>query len=130
MKGSRITRCRSSPARVCARGCTAGPPRRRARPCRSCATWRKRSPTRTRLAPQVPRRLAALVTRCLDKDAAERPRSADELLGALDDVAAELRTGRRVHRRTAASAALAAAALTAVVAAAVWRASESRLTGP
>jgi serine/threonine-protein kinase len=33
----------------------------------------------------VPEALAALITRCLAKDAAERPRSAEEVVRALDD---------------------------------------------
>jgi serine/threonine-protein kinase len=87
-------------------------------------------PPLAKAAPHVPRRLAALVTRCLDKDAEARPHDAEELRVALDDIAAELRTGRRVSRWVAVGAAAAAAVVTAALTVAAWRASASRAAGP
>jgi eukaryotic-like serine/threonine-protein kinase len=73
--------------------------------------------------PDVPPALAKLVMRCLEKQPARRPQSAEELLRALDSLAAPLgrRTRRLLVRRTArwARSVLTATAVGVVIAAGV-----------
>jgi hypothetical protein len=64
----------------------------------------------TEVAPAVPRALAALVMRCLAKDAGTRPATAAELVPVLTDaVASAARPDRARHAAPVAAAGLAAA---------------------
>jgi formylglycine-generating enzyme required for sulfatase activity len=78
-----------------------------------------------RLRPEVPRPLAAIVERCLEKDAVRRFEAGGELAAALEPLAAEAEASahRRVgwQRPAAAAAALALGAGAVVAAYNVWR---------
>jgi serine/threonine-protein kinase len=66
------------------------------------AQARKATPAAIRdLSPDVPRRLAKAIERCLEKDADDRFQTAGELAKELQAVAEDLLDGERVHERLA-----------------------------
>jgi serine/threonine-protein kinase len=79
-----------------------------------------------RVARDVPRPIAELVARCLEKDPSRRPASAAELLATLES--AGTRTNPVATRRTL-IAAVAAAAILLLAASAVWRARRAPVGG-
>ncbi len=80
----------------------------------------------TSIRADIPPALSALVSRCLEKDPARRPQSANELLTALDQIgstsgsAPAIASPNRLSGRALAIAAAIAAALVVIVASGAW----------